>query len=78
MKEFAGCKVCYRADAFERQASMACTRAAEVYCVPSGYVRFSRDWEEQICSESCYSAGAMRGYMVSTESLRGERAMELM
>ena len=56
--------------------SAADTSAMEVYWDPAGYSRPSRLWFSRICSEMRSMAGAIRGYIVSTESLKGTRDTE--
>ena len=66
----------YFADALESAVFTADTSAMEVYWDPAGYSRPSRLWFSRICSEMRSMAGAIRGYIVSTESLKGTRDTE--
>ena len=62
--------------ALESAVRTADTSAVEVYWDPEGYSNPSRLWCSRICAAMESMAGAISGYMVSTESLKGTRETE--
>ena len=66
----------YCSTALESAVRTADTSAMEVYWDPDGYSSPSRLWFSRICAAMESMAGAIRGYIVSTESLKGTRDTE--
>ena len=63
-------------EAFESAVRTADTSAMEVYWDPDGYSSPSRLWCSRICAAMESMAGAINGYIVYNESLKGTRENE--